>query len=107
MDQIICGQWSVETKTQWNRDTSHRKDETSRPHNTASGGQVIALLREAGLLLHNTEAFESLNTGFHDYNAKPYLPYASSNLARRKSIFQTNAPEEGKKIRFLIYSKHD
>jgi hypothetical protein len=60
MDQIICGQWSVENKTQWNRDTNHWKEEASRPRNTASGGQVIALLREVGLWLHNTEAFESL-----------------------------------------------
>jgi uncharacterized iron-regulated membrane protein len=86
MDQIICGQWSVEAKTQWNRDTSHRKEEASRPRNTASGGQVIALLREAGLLLHNTEAFESLNTGLFSLAANQF-PRQTHRRRARKSAF--------------------
>jgi hypothetical protein len=32
----------------------------------------LALLRGAVLRLHDTEAFESLNAGFHHHTAKPY-----------------------------------
>jgi hypothetical protein len=36
----------------------------------ASGGQVLALLRDVILRLHDTEAFESLNAGFHHRGAE-------------------------------------
>ena len=41
------------------------KKNASLPRKKASGGQVIALLRDVILRLHDTEAFESLNAGFH------------------------------------------
>lgn len=70
--QAIRGHWSVENKNHWKRDTSLWKEDASRPRKKASGGQVLALLRGAILRLHDTEAFESLNAGFHHHSAKPY-----------------------------------
>ena len=46
--------------------------DASRPRKKASGGQVLALLRGAILRLHDAEAFESLNAGFHHHSAKPH-----------------------------------
>ena len=62
----------MENKNHWKRDTSLWKEDASRPRKKASGGQVLALLRGAVLRLHDLEAFESLNAGFHHYCAKPY-----------------------------------
>lgn len=69
--QAIRGHWSVENKNHWKRDTSLWKEDASRPRKKASGGQVLALLRGAILRLHDAEAFESLNAGFHHHSAKP------------------------------------
>ena len=70
--QAIRGHWSVENKNHWKRDTSLWKEDASRPRKKASGGQVLALLRGAILRLHDAEAFESLNAGFHHHSAKPH-----------------------------------
>lgn len=70
--QAIRGHWSVENKNHWKRDTSQWKEDASRPRKKMSGGQVLALLRGAILRLHDTEAFESLNAGFHHHSAKPW-----------------------------------
>ena len=70
--QAIRGHWSVEDRNHWKRDTSLWKEDVSRPRKKASGGQVLALSRAAILRFHDTEAFESLNAGFHHYSAKPY-----------------------------------
>ncbi len=69
--QAIRGHWSVENRNHWKRDTSLWKEDASRPRKKASGGQVLALLRGAVLRLHDAEAFESLNAGFHHHSAKP------------------------------------
>ena len=78
--QAIRGHWSVENRNHWKRVTNLWKEDASRPRKQASGGQVLALLRGAILLLHDAEAFESLNAGFHHHSAKPC---ASSKLLRR------------------------
>jgi hypothetical protein len=70
--QAIRGHWSVENKNHWKRDTSLWKEDASRPRKKASGGQVLALLRGAILRLHDAEAFESLNAGFHHHSATPW-----------------------------------
>jgi len=70
--QAIRGHWSVENKNHWKRDTSLWKEDASRPRKKAGGGQVLALLRGAVLRLHDKEAFESLDAGFHHHSAKPY-----------------------------------
>lgn len=70
--QAIRGHWSVENKNHWKRDTSLWKEDASRPRKKASGGQVLALLRGAILRLHDAEAFESLNAGFHHHSANPW-----------------------------------
>ncbi len=70
--QAIRNHWSVENKNHWKRDTSLWKEDASRPRKKASGGQVMALLRGAILRLHDLEAFETLNSGFHFHSAKPY-----------------------------------
>ena len=54
------------------RGTSLWKEDASRPRKNASGGQVLALLRGAILRLHDPEAFESLNAGFHHHSAIPH-----------------------------------
>ena len=70
--QAIRGHWSAENRNHWKRDTSLWKEDASRPREKASGGKVLALLRGAILRLHDAEAFESLNAGFHHHSAKPY-----------------------------------
>ncbi len=69
--QAIRGHWSVENKNHWKRDSSLWQEDASRPRKKASGGQVLALLRGAILRLHDIEAFESLNAGFHHQSANP------------------------------------
>ena len=77
--QAVRGHWSVENKNHWRRDASLWKEDASRPRKKASGGQVLALLRGAVLRLHDMEAFESLNAGFHHHAA---IPWAALRLLK-------------------------
>ncbi len=74
--EAIRNHWSIENKNHWRRDTSLWKEDASRPRKKASGGQVLALLRGAVLRLHDLEAFDSLNAGFHHHSAKPWSALA-------------------------------
>jgi hypothetical protein len=68
---LVRGQWSIENKNHWKRDTSRwREDRGLRRHPT--GSKNLGLMREALLALIPLAEFDSLNAALDHYASHPW-----------------------------------